>query len=399
MALIPGSLNFTFISNYVGCHRVCFRIQGGPPAYDCSTQVTCGGNGASCMAVIGIQIDDSVCSAITYEGYAQACCEDVTSLNGRLPFSVTYIPSVNCQGYTITCIGPVGVNAVIIMNPGSGYLPLGGTLPVTFTPALGGVAATAYIGNGGVSNQFGATSVFPFGSLYVNGVYNNVPGINSLPQLGIGVGAQFQVTVLGGQVVDAIIEPGFNGSGYVIGDTVTFGPLGGGGSGAITTIFILNSGEIENVILTNPGSGYSSQPTATVPAPGIGTQALIGAAMDLCPAANIVTCGNLVPTVINLPLNTSFISCNPVPYVLPPSYTSTPAGCCNTCSTVAFTKDPGYTNPPSTVFYIDCATKVLTQTILTAGGSFSACMVDNSWYVVETDPINGTTIVTVGPIC
>jgi hypothetical protein len=398
MALIPGALNLTFISNYVGCHRLCFRIQG-DPAYDCTTQVNCGGNGASCAVVIGIQIDDSSCEPITYEGYAQACCEDILSLEGRLPFTLTYTPSANCQGYTITCIGPVSVAAVITINQGSGYLPAGGTLPVTFTPALGGVAATAYIGDGGVSDQFGAVNVFPFGSLYVDGVYNNVPGINSLPQLGVGIGAQFLVTVAGGQVISATIEPTFNGSGYVLGDTVTFGPLGGGGSGAIATISLINTGQIENIVLTNPGSGYTAQPTATLPAPPAGVQATMGAAMGTCAPINIDTCESVAPVVIDLPLNMSFVSCNSTPYVLPADYTSEQTGCCNTCSTMTFTKDIGYTNPPATVYYISCATKLLTQVSLVAGGSISDCMVDNSWFVVESDPINGVTLVIAGPAC
>lgn len=399
MALIPGALNLTFVSNYVGCHRICWRIQGNP-TYDCSTQVNCGGNGASCNAIIGIQIDDSTCVPVVYEGYAQACCEDVASLNGRLPFLLSYTPSANCQGYTITCIGPVGVAAVIVTNSGSGYLPAGGTLPVTFTPSLGGVAATAYIGDGGVSDQFGSASPFPFGSGYVDGTYFNVPAINVLPLIG-GSGALFTVTVIGGQVNTAVIVPGSNGTGYNAGDTITFNAanLGGSGSGVVVTIYVINTGQIQNVILINPGAGYTVQATATLPAPGVGTQALIGAAMGVCPPIDITTCSPTAPVAINLPLNASFVACNSVPYVVPPEYTSVENGCCNTCTNITFNKDIGYTNPPATIYYISCATKSIIQVSIVAGGSVSDCMVDNSWFVVESDPVNGTTNITVGPVC
>jgi len=399
MAIIPGALNLTFVSNYVGCHRICWRIQG-DPTYDCSTEVNCDGNGASCNAVIGIQIDDSTCVPVIYEGYAQACCEDILSVAGRLPFTLSYTPSADCQGYTITCIGPVAVAAVIVTDPGSGYLPAGGTLPVTFAPSLGGVAATAYIGDGGVSDQFGSANPFPFGSLYMDGTYFNVPAINVLPLIG-GSGALFTVVVIGGQVNSTVIVPGSNGTGYNPGDTITFNAanLGGSGSGVIVTISVINTGQIQNVILDNPGSGYTVQATATLPAPGIGTQALIGAAMAVCPPVDITTCALGIPIAVNVPLNVSFVACNSVPYVVPPEYTSVQTGCCNLCTTVTFDKDVSYTNPPATIYYIDCVTKALVEASIVAGGSVSACMVNDSWFVVESDPVNGTTNITVGPIC
>ena len=121
--------------------------------------------------------------------------------------------------------------------------------------------------------------------------------------------------------------------------------------------------------------------------------------MGLCSAIDLTTCGPGAPTALNLPLNASFISCNPTPYVLPADYTSLQTGCCNTCSTMTFSKDIGYTNPPATVYYISCATKSLTQGIVTAGGSISDCMVDGSWFIVESDPVNGVTNTTTGPAC
>lgn len=401
MALIPASINLTFTSNYVGCHRICWRIQG-DPAYDCTTQVNCGGNGASCAAIIGIQVDDASCIPVTYEGYVQACCEDPLSLTGRLPFSLLFTPSASCQGYAITCIGPVGVANIVVTVPGFAYAPPGGTVPVIFSPALGGIAATAYIGNGGVSNQFGSAGPFPFGSGYVDGTYFNVPAINVLPLIG-GTGASFTVVVSGGQVVSTTIVPGSNGSGYNGGDTITFNNanLGGSGSGVIVTIYVINTGEIENVVVTNPGSGYSTPPLATVPNPGPPiNQAYVEVVMETCPIADISTCFQGPPLAVSLPLGESFVACNSVPYVLDPMYQVIQNGCCNTCTSIMVDKPVTYTNSPADVYYIDCVTKQLIKTILVSGGSLGpVCAVDGSWFVIEQDPVNGITNVQVGIVC
>lgn len=400
MALIPASIDITFNANYVGCHRICFRLLGNP-TYDCTTQVTCTGNGAPCSATIGIQIDNNSCVPVNYEGYVQACCESVDSPNGQVPFTVIFNPNPNCKGYTITCTGPGTVDKVGVTYTGSAYTPPGGTVPVTFAGGGGlGAAANANIGNGGISSQFGSVSIFPFGSGYVNGTYFNVPAVTLT---GIGTGALFTVVVSGGQVVSADINPGFNGTGYLGGDTLTFNNanLGGTGSGVVGYINFNNTGEIQSVTLTNPGSGYTSVPSATVPPPISGFQATFLVVLSNCPPIDVTDCSGAINLVNAVPTNVSFVACLSSAPALNFPYVVNQDACCNNCNTITINKsDSGYGNPPAYVYYTDCASKQFIKTLMVVGGTIGpVCAVSNSWFVQESDPINGSTSITVGPVC
>lgn len=394
MALIPASINITFNANYTGCHRICWRLVGAP-TYDCSTQPICAGGGAPCSAVIGITVDDASCVPTTFEGYVQACCEDPLSLIGRVPFTVTYTPASTCPGYTITCTGPVSIQKIVVSAPGGGYVP-GATIPVTIVPALGGAAANAIIGDGGVSDQFSSIAPSVFGAGYANGTWINVPG---LTLTGIGTGALFTVTTLGGVVIQVDVKPGFNGVNYAFGDTLNFNnALIGGGVGAVAAVYIINTGEVQNVVLVNPGSGYSTPPVCTIP-PGATGQGTIGAVLGLCPVLDLNSCGGFGDPIQGVPAGTSFVACASTPFVLPPQYTITPGQCCNTCNTVTFDKPQSYTNPPARLYWTDCVTKKIVMTIITNGANVVACAVTGSWFVQESDPVNGSTLITVGPPC
>jgi len=148
MTPIPATITVNFISNYAGGHRVCWRIGNSGP-YNCSTIVVCAGGGAPCSANIPITVDNDTCSSVTFEGYVQAICEVEGSLNGRVPFSATFVPDPTCDKYDITCAS-VAVDSFIITNPGSGYT-VGSTPLVTVIGGGGsGTAATAVVGDGGV---------------------------------------------------------------------------------------------------------------------------------------------------------------------------------------------------------------------------------------------------------
>lgn len=398
MALISASLDFTFNANYTGCHRICWRVQGGPPAYDCTTQVNCAGNALPCTATVSIIVDDADCVPVTYEGYVQACCEDILSTNGRVAFSVTLNPTTNCLGYTITCNGPFSIAFVSATSAGSGYVPAA-VIPVVFNPALGGVAANAIIGDGGVSSQFGSATPFPFGAGYVDGTYNNVPAVTLT---GVGLGALFTVVVTGGQVTSTEIVPGSNGTGYLAGDTVTFNNanLGGSGAGVVVTISVVNTGEVQNIIITNPGAGYTTVvPTATIPG-GI-VPAVLQAALSGCPTIDLNVCNDPgFYNIFEVPANTSFVNCNTAVPVLPVEYSAVQNTCCNSCTTITFDKPASYTNPPATIYYQDCVTKIRQQVNIVAGGSYGpVCAIDNSWFVVESDPINGSTSISQSGPC
>lgn len=397
MAPIPASINLTFNANYVGCHRVCWRAPGNGayPLYDCTITVNCTGGGNSCSAIIPIMVDNASCDPVVFDGYVQACCEDEASLEGRLLFSETFTPNPNCKGYTITCVGPVGVASIAINNPGSGYVA-GATIAVPITGGGGaGATANALIGNGGISTG----TVFPFGAGYVNGTYNNVPAVTLT---GVGVGALFTVVVAGNQVLSATVVAGSNGTGYNIGDTISFNPvnLGGAGAGVVVTVNTVNTGTVQSITVTAPGAGYTSQATATVPPSGGGVQATATVVMGTCPTIDVDTCGATPVTTVNTPpLGTTFVACNTAAYVLPVQYTVNQDSCCYDCTTITFNK-PGAYNPSSTVYYQDCSTGQLVKTILAGGGTVGpVCAVTNSWFVVESNPVTGVTTITVGAAC
>jgi hypothetical protein len=372
---------------------------GAYPLYDCTITVNCTGGGNSCSATIPITVDNASCDPVTFDGYVQACCEEEGSLEGRLPFSVIFTPNPNCKGYTITCVGPVGVASLVITNAGSGYVA-GATIPVTITGGGGaGATANAIIGDGGVSDQAGSTTVAPLGAGYVNGTYNNVPAVTLT---GVGVGALFTVVVAGGQVVSADVVPGSNGTGYNVGDTITFNAanLGGSGAGVVVTINTINTGMVQNIVVTAAGTGYTSQATATIPASGGGITATAVVVMETCPTIDVDTCGATPVTTVNTPpLGTTFVACNTAPYSLPAEYTVVQDSCCYECTTITFNK-PGAYDPSSTVYYQDCETGQLVKTVLAGGGSVGpVCAINGSWFVVESDPVNGVTNIVVGAAC
>ena len=93
MALQQATLTVSFTSNYKGIHRICWRVQGSGNDYDCSLLTSCAGNGASCSFDIPILVDPEVCGdPIIYEGYIQPICNDITSEDGRTPWTVGYTP-------------------------------------------------------------------------------------------------------------------------------------------------------------------------------------------------------------------------------------------------------------------------------------------------------------------
>jgi hypothetical protein len=88
-------------------------------------------------------VDNESCTPVTYEGYVQACCEDGASLQGRVPFSITFTPNPTCRSYNITC-NSGSVTEIGIVNPGAGYDPTPGATIITIDPPSGpGVQATA----------------------------------------------------------------------------------------------------------------------------------------------------------------------------------------------------------------------------------------------------------------
>jgi hypothetical protein len=101
MAIVSATITVIFTSNFTGDHRICYR-QVDAVAYDCSNLVTCLGGGASCSLNITVSVDDEACP-VTFEGYVQAVCEDISSVTGRVAFTTSYSPVDACESVAYIC--------------------------------------------------------------------------------------------------------------------------------------------------------------------------------------------------------------------------------------------------------------------------------------------------------
>ncbi len=274
MALTPGTLTITFTSEYTGCHRVCYR-QNSSGGYTC-VDTTCTGGGASCSVAIAITVDNETCSNVSFDGYAQACCEDVSSLTGRIPFSATFVPSPACKRYLATC-NSAALASVTVTNGGSGYAS---APAISFTGGGGsGAAAHSTIGAGII-----LTSAIGAGGTYnVDGTYVGVDMVGSAT----GTGAKATVTIAGNTVtILTITTPG---TGYRNTDVIYPTAAAVGGATVNATINITTDYQtVTSIVLDALGSGYTSVPTVVI-APGgsgaAGTAVLgycVGFAVDSC---------------------------------------------------------------------------------------------------------------------
>jgi uncharacterized repeat protein (TIGR01451 family)/fimbrial isopeptide formation D2 family protein len=100
------------------------------------------------------------------------------------------------------------------------------------------------------------------------------------------------------------------GSGYVTPPVVSI--TGGGGSGAAANA-VLSGGAVSAIVVTNPGTGYTSAPTVTIAAPPAGTTATATATLRTIVINNptvtfnigSLTAGNTASLTINVTISTS----------------------------------------------------------------------------------------------
>ena len=283
MSAVPLTIAVSFISNYVGIHRVCYRIGNSGP-YTC-INVNCAGNGASCEQDIIVSVDNQTCVPVTFNGYVQPTCIDISSSAEQVLFTYTFTPTPTCLNYNITCLNS-SVASYTVTNPGTGYNP--GAPPAVVVS--GAATGTAVIGAGKLTTT--AITFTLHGTAYTNGSYVNVPLLG-----GTGSGAKGSFTVAGGIVTVGTVTT--VGTGYTNGDVLSPDPTAMGPStpGVTATFSILSDkGNLLSITLTGAGSGYTSPPSVTIPPSG-GVTATAVAVLAPCPEINTNGCSG-APGVI-----------------------------------------------------------------------------------------------------
>lgn len=369
MAAVPALLNFQFDStNTDGCYRVMSRIQGSGDPY-VETPVACTPFvpptlSVPCTVQIGITVDDETCAAVTYEGYVQPCCQEVASLEGRVPFTVTFTPAPACKSYQVTCIS-AAVAEVTVTTPGTGYNPVDVSKLVTFVDPTGTLAtADCRIENGGIDYGVEGTT-FTLTSPGVGGANGNYVSSQGIDGTVGPVHAYFDYTVVGGIVTAVNITsiadvPAAPGSGYSAGNTVKLTDGFAPGNEPVITVNTLNTGKILYCGVTAAGTGFSGPTTATVAAPGAGTTALLSVRNTTC---NPVTgLGNLcdespASTLPDIELGTAIQICRKGALgAIPTDLQVVEGGCCadQACTDYEVTVDPAFTG---NIYFTDCTTK------------------------------------------
>ncbi len=213
-----------------------------------------------------------------------------------------------------------------------------GTLTITFTANVASTVPT-----GTYDNQIDVTGsipslVFDFGATTAEDVHvcdpapvihapnacanstGNVASTEFRPQ------ATYTWSINNGAVITTSstgtvnsVTVGSGGSGYTVGNVVTF--TGGGGSGALGSVATVSSGAVQTITITNPGSGYTSAPTSVNIAGGSGATdsvAVLGTGI-------IYTAGSTSPTIsLTLTEGVCSVSATATPTVTGPVITAQP---------------------------------------------------------------------------
>ena len=155
-----------------------------------------------------------------------------------------------------------GIHKIDIVNGGTGYT---NAPRVIIEPPVGGVSATAVA----ITSTTGTRN---FKSLRVESIqitnpgagYTFVPTVQFVTEDGKGTGA----SAIAGVGTNGVIGPvtlGFIGQGYFTPPTVTFSTAPAGGFTGIATATInTTTNQVNSIVVTNAGYGYTVAPTVTV---------------------------------------------------------------------------------------------------------------------------------------
>lgn len=202
----------------------------------------------------------------TSDGYLWKYMYNVPAFKRSRFSQLTYIPVQNAL--TDSFYNKGSIDAVYVENRGTGYVDA----QLTTISVSGTTTGTGATGNIAVSGIGAITSIN-----ITNGGDDYTNGVNVSISSSTGTGAILEAVIVGGVVTDVnIIEPGY---GYEISDTLVFSV----GGATVFPIISRETGEFVEVLVTNPGAGYSGQVTLTItqsPASGTGLYGNPGAVLE-----------------------------------------------------------------------------------------------------------------------
>lgn len=199
------------------------------------------------------------------------------------------------------------------------------------------------------------------------------------------------------------IELNNGGSFYVAPPTITV--VGGGGSGAILTA-VLTGDIVTSIIITDPGSGYTSLPTLVISAPPAGVTAIATVtALTDCGLITFTDCdgnvNNINPgypgvTTNNSPAVPKVICIEQGSVFTPASeYVVTDSGCCYNCVTTQITAG----EEGGSVNYQLCTGEFVVGAPMLEGETIIVCIIDGSLTFIDGSELEvdyGFTVVNLG---
>lgn len=320
MAIITATITVDFIANYVGDHRICWRIQGSGDPYDCSTIVNCVGGGAACQGIITADVNTTSCDGdVTFEGYVQSGCETEVSVEGRIPWSALFTPTVVCVRNEVKCL----FGDLIDLDASN----IGHSYEVTDT-----FVVTRVVGDGQVSDAsitidtVGDGIILSVDPLLNQGInYLVADVLDIVDGVGAGSGAQITVDTVGGSGEILTFTLTAPGTDYVGNLTLT----GGTGTGAVLDFVSYKVfGSVLSYTITVPGS-YEIPPIVTITT-GTGSNfAVTSVLKDCIQLIGAYEDCDAVPTDVPvMPVGDFYNACLLSTLVVPDRHTFTPNGCC-----------------------------------------------------------------------
>ena len=141
MPPVTGYISISFTPNFVGQHRICWRI-GNVGPYTCEPDFTC--NTDPCTYYITpVSLNNDSCDTVDFNGYIQAACEEEGTLDGAVFWSQAFVPNPECQPYQLTCLGQE-------INSGISITSITATSNIAFNPQPSNAAFIECMCNKGV---------------------------------------------------------------------------------------------------------------------------------------------------------------------------------------------------------------------------------------------------------